>query len=225
MAEFKKPTFDSSQLSGAYGKVMLWLFFCFLALAGGIFILGPIMPPALAFGLFVVLILSMIVAGFSRKASELLYKLSNVLAIIVPVLLGAIFYPILVTYVAKGLGGILVMAALGTAIVFGVAAITGWRSQVTKYHWLRPMFGVLIATIVLSVLNAMFFQLPVVTLIISCVTLVLFTIYAYIDIQMVRDYAGEVKPSMLALNVFLDIWNIFMSILNIISSIRQMIGV
>jgi FtsH-binding integral membrane protein len=196
-----------------YSKVMLWLGISFATAAVGTFILGPLVPAALMMPLYFVVLIALIASAFARKAK----KLMGVFAVVIPTILGVVLYPTLNAYVAAGAGNVVGMAALGTAFVFGVMAYWGWTSKKSMYRFMPAMFAIVLGIIVLSLLNAFLFQLPVLSFVISLAVVAIFSIYTFIDIQMIRDRVGadELPPSYYALNVFLDIYNLFTALLNI----------
>ena len=196
-----------------YSKVMLWLGVSFAVAAVGTFVLGPLVPPAAILPLYLVVLVALIVSAFARKAK----KFMGVFAVVVPTVLGIVLYPTLNAYISSGSGDIVGMAALGTALVFGVMAFWGWTSKKSMYRFMPALFALLIGIIGLSLLNAFFFHLPVLSFIISLVAVGIFAVYTFIDIQRIRDRVGadELPPSSYALDIFLDIYNLFVSLLNI----------
>ncbi len=196
-----------------YSQVMLWLGISFAVAAVGTFILGPIVPPALVIPLYFVALGALIISAFARKAM----KFMGAFAVIIPTILGIVLYPTLNAYIAAGSGDIVGMAALGTAVVFGTMAVWGWNSKKSMYRLMPALFAILIGVIVLSLLNAFFFQLTGLSFVISLAVVAIFAIYTFIDIQMIRDKVGadETPASFYALNVFLNIYNLFVALLNI----------
>lgn len=199
-----------------YAKIMGWLFVAFTAAAAGIFLIGPMIPQGLLMPLYFVAFAALLAAGFSRKMAAL----APAFTVGIPVILGIILYPTLNYLVATGAGNIVGLAASGTALVFGTAAIVGWKSKKSLESWTGKLFVVLLGAIGLSLLNVFFFQAPLLSLVISLATLVIFSIYSFIDIQRVRDRSAGNEPAQYALNIFLNIYNIFVSLLNIFSAFR-----
>lgn len=196
-----------------YSKVMLWLGISFAVAAIGTFVLGPLVPPAAVLPLYLVVLVALIASAFARKAK----KFMGAFAVAVPTVLGIVLYPTLNAYISSGSGDIVGMAALGTALVFGVMAYWGWTSKKSMYRFAPALFALLIGIIALSLLNAFIFHLSVLSFVISLAAVGVFAVYTFIDIQMVRDKIGaeELPPSFYALNIFLDIYNLFVSLLNI----------
>lgn len=207
--------------SAFYQKVMVWVTAAMGAAAFGSLFIGPLIPPALMLPLYVVVLIALIVASFSRRTLNPTF--SNVFAIAVPALLGIILYPTLNYYLSSGMGNIVSMAAMGTVVIFGGMAVLGWVSQVNLNRWMPKLFFILLGVIVLSILNVLFFKLTLISLLISMAVVVIMAIYTFIDIQMLRDRNphDNVPPSFYALNLFLNIYNIFVNLLNILGILRN----
>lgn len=200
-----------------YTQTMIWIGVAFASALAGLALLGPLIPPAYVGMLSLVIVVGLLATAFIRRRSS---KVDRALAIIVPFLLGSILYSSLKYYVSIGAANIIVLAAIGTIVAFGTAAVLGWNSKKSINSWAKPMFGILIGIIVLSVLNMLIFHLTILSLLISIGALILFTIYSYIDIQIIRDARDGDRPESMALNIFLDIFNIFTSLLNILGILR-----
>lgn len=207
--------------SAFYQKVMVWVTAAMGAAAFGSLFIGPLVPPALMLPLYIVVLIALIVASFSRRTLNPTF--SNVFAIAVPALLGIMLYPTLNYYLSSGMGNIVSMAAMGTVVIFGGMAVLGWVSQVNLNRWMPKLFFILLGIIVLSILNVLFFRLTLISLLISMAVVVIMAIYTFIDIQMLRDRNPHdtVPVSFYALNLFLNIYNIFVNLLNILGILRN----
>lgn len=108
---------------------------------------------------------------------------------------------------------IIAMAGLGT---IAVTAGCSMYAMTTKRDFSGIggfLFGSLIALIVISLAN-IFFQLPLLSLLISIVAVVLFSAFMVFDVQRVVS-GGETNYVMAATSIYLNIYNIFSSLLNI----------
>lgn len=195
-----------------YKEVMMWLLLAFSVAAVGTYFIGPLIPPSMMMPLYLVLLVSMILAGFTKK----MVQLSGFFTVLFSLGLGIILYPTLNFYVATGSGDIVLMALAGTAVAFGGAAILGWNSKVSLESFAPMLTAMIFGVIAISLLNVFFFHLPWLQMVIAWGALIIFTIYAFIDIQRVKNRTGNMPASWYALNVFLDIYNIFVSLLQII---------
>ena len=203
----------SNEVSGqsVYSKVMLWLMVAFAATAFGVWFVGPLVPVSMINLLWVVALIALIVSGFLRHIKIL----APIMAIAIPLVLGIILYPTLNYYFATGAGNIVLSAAAGTALTFGVAAIMGWRSEKSLDSKIPLMTAVLFGLIGVSLLNVFIFKLAGLSFIISLITVPLFALYTYYDLNKLRRQPNLMSPASYALNIFLDIFNIFVSLLNI----------
>ena len=168
---------------------------------------APIMTPLLMFG---VMIGSLFVVTRLRNSAWGVAALLGFTFIA-----GVMLTPILT--VAAGLknGGQLVALAGGmtAAIFFAMATI----ATVTKRDFSfmgKFLFVGMILLIVASLAN-LFFQVPAVSLTISAVAVLIFSLYLLYDVSnIVRG--GETNYVMATLNLFLSVYNIFISLLNLL---------
>ena len=197
-----------------YQKVIVWVGVQFAVMAVGTYVFGPLVPPSMVMPLYILLLVSMLFAAFSRK----FVIFAPILAIVVPFVLGITLYGTLNNLLASGSGNIIVSAAIGTAIIFTIMAVWGYTSSKSLNSIASKVFAVLLGIIAISLLNYFVFQIPVLSLLISMAVVVVFSIYIFIDIQSIRDDIHEDTPASIhALNIFLNIYNIFVALLNILS--------
>lgn len=168
---------------------------------------APIMTPLLMFG---VMIGSLFVVTALRNSSW------GVLALFVfTFIAGAMLTPILTVAAGFRNGGQLVALAGGmtAAIFFGMATI----ATVTKrdFSFLGKFLFVGMILVVVASLANLFFQVPAVSLTISAVAVLIFSMYLLYDVSnIVRG--GETNYVMATLNLFLSVYNIFISLLNLL---------
>jgi len=168
---------------------------------------APVMTPLLMFG---VMLGSLFVVTLLRNSAWGVAALFGFTFIA-----GLMLTPIL--SVAAGLknGGQLVALAGGmtAAIFFGMATI----ATVTKRDFSfmgKFLFIGMILLIVASLAN-LFFQVPALSLTISAVAVLIFSLYLLYDISnIVRG--GETNYVMATLGVYLSLYNIFVSLLNLL---------
>lgn len=200
----------NSQLPASMG----FLGIAMLISAVAAFLIGPMIPPSAVLPISVAVVVLLLASVVLRKIPGFSY----ILLVIVPAAIGVMLYPILESYVAAGLGGVIVSAAVATTVVFTTIAVIAWFTKKNLYRWAGLLFGITLGIIAISFLNALLLQLPILSLVISCAVVVVFSFWSFIDIQSIRDL--RVKPVDGALNVFIDIVNLFLSILNIFSWLR-----
>ena len=203
-----------------YSQVIGWTAAAFASLAVGSAVLGPVIPQSMLMPLYFVALGALIIAGFTKKSSNPVF--SGTFAIAIPAILGAILYPTLDYYFSTGQGDIVISAAVGAVAIFGLMGAWGWVSKKDISGWLPKMFFILIGLIVVSLLNVFVFQLTGLSFLISVGVLALFSVYTFIDLQLVKNRGMGDKPaSFYALNLFLDLYNMFIAILNILGIMRN----
>lgn len=133
-------------------------------------------------------------------------------------LFGLMLGPILQHALHLSNGGQIVgLAAAGTGITFLSLAAIG-ASPARDFSYLgKFLFIGLILAIIASLANA-FLQIPVMSLVVSGVSVIIFSGYILYDVnQIVRG--GQTNYVMATLNLYLDIYNIFVNLLNILMSL------
>jgi FtsH-binding integral membrane protein len=128
---------------------------------------------------------------------------------------GLMLAPILSVALGLRNGGQLIGLAGGmtAAIFFAMAAI----ATVTKrdFSFLGKFLFVGLVVVIVASLANLFFQIPALSLTISAVAVLVFSLYLLHDVSnIVRG--GETNYITATLNLFLDVYNIFISLLNIL---------
>ena len=173
----------------------------------GLFAAAPIATPLLMFGLMIGALFGVTALRNSAWGVPALFAFTFIA--------GLMLAPILTVAAGFRNGGQLVALAGGmtAAIFFAMAGI----ATVTKrdFSFLgKFLFVGLIVLIVASLAN-LFFQVPAVSLTISAVAVLLFSMYLLHDVSnIVRG--GETNYITATLNLFLDVYNIFISLLNLL---------
>src|SRR5712691_2789922 len=193
------------------GKVMGLLGFAFLFTAGGA-VIGRSLGPG-AFLLSIVGSFGTLIAlQFLRERAPLNLALLYGFATFEGMALGLI----LEAYVAQGLGGAVFNAAATTAAVTLAAGAYGYTTK----RDLSGLGGILlvglIGVVVASVVG-IFVQLPLLYIGISAVAAVLFTGFLVFDLNRVANSRGatEGQAILLAVSVYLDIFNLFLALLRL----------
>ena len=173
----------------------------------GLFRAAPIMTPIL---MFAVMIGSLFVVTRLRNSAWGVAALFGFTFIA-----GLMLTPILTVAAGFRNGGQLVALSGGlTAAVF--FALAGYAS-VTKrdFSFLGKFLFVGVILLIVASLANLFFQVPAVSLTISAVAVLIFSMYLLYDVSnIVRG--GETNYVMATLSLFLDVYNIFISLLNIL---------
>jgi FtsH-binding integral membrane protein len=216
MQNYPERTFETgfeaavAERMAVMGRVLALLGFSFLFTAGGAF-LGTMMGPA-AFLLSIVGSLGTLIAlFFLKEKSPVNLGLLYAFATFEGMALGLI----LESYLARGMGAV-VLNAVTTAAVTLAAGAYGTTTK-------RDLSGMgsiltigLIAVIVASLVG-IFVQMPLLHLGIAAVSAVLFTGFLVFDLNRVANARGvtEGQTILLAVSVYLDIFNLFLALLRI----------
>jgi FtsH-binding integral membrane protein len=193
------------------GKVMGLLGFAFLFTAGGA-VIGRTLGP----GAFLLSIVggfgTLIALQFLRDRSPLNLGLLYAFATFQGLALGLI----LEAYVAAGLGSVVVNAAATTAAVTLAAGAYGYTTKRDLSGMAGILFVGLIGVLVASLVG-IFVQLPLLYIGISAVAAVLFTGFLVFDLNRVANSRGatEGQAILLAVSVYLDIYNLFLALLRL----------
>jgi len=193
------------------GKVMGLLGFACLFTAGGA-VIGRSLGPG-AFLLSIVGSFGTLIAlQFLRDRSPLNLGLLYGFATFEGMALGLI----LEAYVARGLGGVVLNAAATTAAVTLAAGAYGYTTKRDLTGLGSILFIGLIGVVVASVVG-IFVQLPLLYIGISAVAAVLFTGFLVFDLNRVAKSRGatEGQAILLAVAVYLDIFNLFLALLRL----------
>lgn len=105
-------------------------------------------------------------------------------------------------------------AGLGTAAVVGGCSLYALRTKRDFSNLGGFLFGSVIALIVVSLANV-FFQLPLLSIIISVAAIVIFSLFMIFDVQRVVQ-GGETNYVLAAVSIYLNIYNIFSALLQLL---------
>jgi modulator of FtsH protease len=105
-------------------------------------------------------------------------------------------------------------AGLGTAAVVACCSMYAMQTKRDFSKMGGFLFGSVIALVVVSLAN-IFFQMPLVSIVISLAAIVIFSMFMVFDVQRVVQ-GGETNYVMAATSIYLNIFNIFMSIVQLL---------
>src|SRR5690242_678844 len=209
--DFGVGTALGTQRSAVLGKVLGLLGFAAVFTAGGALIernLGP--------GSYLLAIIgsfgTLIALQFLRERAPLNLFLLYAFATFEGMLLGVI----LDAYIARGMGAVVLNAAMTTAAVTLAAGTYGYTTKRDLSGMGGILFVGLIGVIIASVVG-IFIQLPLLYIGISAVAAVLFTGFLVYDLNRVAQMRGatEGQTILLAVRVYLDIVNLFLALLRL----------
>ena len=171
------------------------------------FTASPIMAPLLMFGVMIAALFGVTALRNSAWGVPALFGFTFIA--------GLMLAPILSIAVGFRNGGQLVGLAGGmtAAIFFAMAGL----ATVTKrdFSFLGKFLFVGLVLLIVASLANLFFQVPAVSLTISAVAVLIFSLYLLHDVSnIVRG--GETNYIPATLNLFLDVYNIFISLLNLL---------
>jgi FtsH-binding integral membrane protein len=199
------------QRSAVLGKVLGLLGFAFVFTAGGALIGRSLGPGALLLSI-IGSFATLIALQFLRERSPLNLALLYGFATFEGMLLGLI----LDAYIARGLGSVVLNAALTTAAVTLAAGTYGYTTRRNLSGMRGYLFVGLLALIIASVVG-IFVQSSLLYIGISAVAAVLFTGFLVFDLNRVAQARGatEGQAILLTVSVYLDIINLFLALLRL----------
>jgi modulator of FtsH protease len=199
------------QRSAVLGKVLALLGFSFVFTAGGALI-GRSLGPGAFFLSIIGSFATLIALQFLRERSPLNLALLYGFATFEGMLLGLI----LDAYIARGMGAVVLNAAMTTAAVTLAAGTYGYTTKRDLSGMGGILFVGLLAVIIASVVG-IFVQSSLLYIGISAVAAVLFTGFLVFDLNRVAAMRGatEGQAILLTVRVYLDIVNLFLALLRI----------
>lgn len=143
--------------------------------------------------------------------------LNVILFSIFTLLWGFVLYPILLIALSSELGLQVAMSSfIWASALFFVMGVIGHTTKMDLSKFAGIAFGALIALIVVAVIN-MFLKIWVLGLIISGVSIILFSFFTAYDIQSIKN--GHSQNAIEAwINLYIDFINLFVSLFHIIWS-------
>jgi modulator of FtsH protease len=193
-----------------------------LGLAAVFTAIGALFGPALGqIGFWVALVGGLIIILALRAARDVA-PLNLILLIIFATLEGIVLGQVLELYVSAGLSLIVFQAAAATAVAALTAGAVGYSTKRDLSNLGGFLLGALVIVIVASLVGV-FIRAPVLWTVISAVSAILFTAFLVYDLNRVARVQGatEGQAIMLAVSVYLDIYNLFLDLLSLLSSRRQ----
>lgn len=183
----------------------------------GVFLGMAYAPYLLSSGIQLGFVLAELVLVFTASRWSRSSPLNMVLFVAFPLLSGITVTPyILSVLVGFENGPAILFNAVAATVGVSLAAAAFARLAPGLSAWAGTLFYALVGLLLLSVLQVFFASLrtPGFELLISGAGIVLFAAFAAFDIQRVRQMGSlGANPFLLALSLYLDIFNLFLSIL------------
>jgi modulator of FtsH protease len=193
-----------------------------LGLAAVFTAIGALVGPALGqVGFWVALIGGLIII-FALRAARDVAPLNLILMILFATLEGVVLGQVLEIYVSEGLSLIVFQAAGATAVAALAAGFVGYTTRRNLAGLGGFLMVALVIVIVASVIG-LFIQTPLLWTAISAVSAILFSAFLVYDLNRVARTQGatEGQAIMLAVSVYLDIYNLFLDLLTLLSGRRR----
>lgn len=126
---------------------------------------------------------------------------------------GITFVPIISHFITTGQADTILVAAIGTAVIFIGLSIYALTTTKNFLSWQGIMFWILLGLIVVGVLN-IFIGSSILHFLFSAIAIVVFSIYIIIDTQQILLEGNE--PLFAATALYLDVVNIFINLLSLL---------
>lgn len=200
-----------------FGQVMFMVAVALAFAAGGAYI-GRDLGGGAAIGFWVVALALILGMSFARRAQN--GALGMGLLYGVALFLGLAVGPTLSVYADRPGGGSLIAQAAGlTALFVGGLGAFGYATRRDLSGIARVAFWALLGLIAFGLI-AMFVSIPGANVLYSVLGLVIFGAFTMFDFQRLRT-ATEDDSVMIALGIFLDVFNVFLFILNLLGLSRD----
>lgn len=196
------------RLKSTYSFVFLGLFLCAMGCIVGLPYANSISTPI--FIGFVILEFAALFL-FMFKKNIFTYSVFTLIS-------GITLIPIISSFLGANLGYVVIQALVGTLSIVGLLTLYTLSTKKDYMQYSTILFYILIGIIILMILN-IFFGNSIFSLIISSITVVLFSFYIIVHTQEVLY--TDIEPLDAAMNLYLDILNIFVSLLNILGILEK----
>lgn len=129
---------------------------------------------------------------------------------------GLVLAPIASIYLADSVGQGIILKALGSAgAAFGAAAIYGWTTKRDLSNWGSILFMAVIGLVVSSLLNVFWLKSPVTDLVISGISVLVFTAFTAYDLNIAKNNRFNQTAGQIALGLYLNFLNLFLAFLQL----------
>jgi len=193
-----------------------------LGLAAIFTAIGAFVSPVVGqIGFWVALIGGLVII-FALRAARYVAPLNLILRVLFATLEGVVLGKVLELYISKGLSLIVFQAAAATAVAALAAGFVGY----TTHRDLSNLGGFLMVALVIVIvasLIGLFIHAQLLWTVISAVSAILFSAFLVYDLNRVARTQGatEGQAIMLAVSVYLDIYNLFLDLLSLLSGRRR----
>jgi hypothetical protein len=166
--------------------------------------------------LVIVQIVLLLAIGTVRAWSKNAENLSLILLFVYAGVTGLVLAPITALYLASGAGQAIVLKALGSAAAaFGAAAVYGWTTKRDLSNLGSILVMAVLGLVISSLLNIFWLKSPLTDLVISWMSVLVFTAFTAYDLNVARDNRFGQTAAQIALGLYLNFLNLFLAFLNI----------
>jgi FtsH-binding integral membrane protein len=208
---YRGPTAEVAARGGLLGKVLGLLAFSMAFTAVGAFV-GVQLGPALALPATIGMMILSFALGFARNVRGLNLVLMYTLTFLAGIALGGI----VTVYIAAGAGRIVLQAAAMTAVLTTGLSVYGLTTGRDFSGMASKLFFAMLALVAASIVG-IFVGGSLLQLAIGLGGAVIFSLYILYEVQQTR-YLEDTLPNaiMVAVGLYLSIFNLFLSLLRIL---------
>ncbi len=209
--EYEYAGVDRQAQTALAGQVFGLLGFSLLFTAGGA-IIGPRIGPAAFLISLIGSIACLIALYFLREKSPINLGVFYLFSVLEGMLLGLVIE----SYIASGMGGVVVNAAATTAALVLALGAYAWTTKRDLSGLGSILTVALFGVIIAGLINLFLLHAPLMSFIISAATAVIFSGFILYDMQRLRQTKGGMGDAILfAVAIYLDVFNLFLSLLQI----------
>jgi FtsH-binding integral membrane protein len=207
--------------SSLSAKVMSFTFFSILAAMAGTFV-GAQMNLSFGGGTWLLFFIAEIALIFACNAFRDKMPINFILLYSFAAVTGLSISPLISILFQAGYSDIVYQALGITAGITIALSLYAWTTKRDFSGFAPYLFAGVIGLILVGLLNALLFHSPILHMVYLYAGVVIFSFYMIFDVQRIKKYQDTVGNAvMLALNLYLNIFNLFLFILQILMSFRD----
>jgi FtsH-binding integral membrane protein len=210
-----------AERSSLSAKVMTFTFFSILAAMAGTFV-GAQMGLRFGGGTWLLFMIAEIALIFAANAFKDKMPLNFILLYSFAAVTGLSISPLISILFSAGYSDIVYQALGITAGMTIALSAYAWTTKRDFSGFAPYLFAGVIGLILVGLLNALLFHSPILHMVYLYAGVVIFSFYMIFDVQRIKKYPDTVGNAvMLALGLYLNIFNLFLFILQILMSFRD----
>jgi FtsH-binding integral membrane protein len=210
-----------AERSSLSAKVMTFTFFSVLAAMAGTYV-GAQMGLKFGGGTWLLFMVAEIALIFAANAFKDKMPLNFILLYSFAAVTGLSISPLISILFQAGLSDIVYQALGVTAGMTIALSLYAWTTKRDFSGFAPYLFAGVIGLILVGLLNALLFHSPILHMVYLYAGVIIFSFYMIFDVQRIKKYPDTVGNAvMLALGLYLNIFNLFLFILQILMSFRD----